>query len=292
MQLLAVSIAIVSVTTAAVLSTNSDEPNLTSLFDPDLANLISPDSSPSGSSLLSSTTPDDEWSFIDVNPDKTLDVPESFTSGSLIAQQPGANGADESPIFDPATTYATAQTSEDESLEICPADSSTAQKQKKRQYCLPLEHFLLRPEPPERTRDALTPDQKERIKKKNRTIADEKWINDRIPQNVDQRQRDRVITRSVQKQRDHCNSKYGSNDNGTPFNGEALCCWGPQEVIEVPILGLPIGQSVTLINVFNCLLYLIGRPFCEVPPANIYCCHGLSPTLGDWGYKGLLCLPY
>ena len=263
----------------------------------DTASLPSLDLPSSELSPLGATTPGDGPDLLGANLDQSLNFLEPSTFSSQIAQLPGANSAETSSTFspqipqlpgansagtssiiDPSTTDTTAQTHMDASTDVCNADRSTGQKVQKRQDSCPNgEYFLRRPELPkinyaERTKEQLENDRKARVDKK---WLDEKKKEDWLP--------------LLEPGRDWCERFWGEVDDRPNF-ANPLCCLGPKEFITVPTLGLRRvrRQSVTLMNVHNCLLFLVGRPFCMWEEQR-FCCKQITVDYQDWGFKGLDC---
>ena len=227
----------------------------------------------SGSSSLNPITADNGPS--PVNPDldivssENLDTFDSLTSSVNLAQEPSANGATE-----PSTLYAAAQNHKQNSNQICYHRIGPGRKEQKELSCLNVD--LLVRGGAHRGAGARTPEQQKSDELK---VYDENFL--------DTRRFD--IMSSIEKGRKACKRQGWGGDK--PW---ALCCLGPDEYIPVPTLGWRLVRRQNLVvirNVFNCLVFLQGRPFCA-DFRKRFCCRSMDEhILGDWGFKGLDCAP-
>lgn len=265
-----------SISITALLPENSDETALAglSLLDLQLSN----------PSSLNPTTPDKEPSSFNANPNilpfQNPDIPDLITFNPKITQEPSADSADQPSIINPSTMHAEAQTYKDDSNEICYPRSSTGRKQKKRQSCVNLSQYLLPPSLPDRNQAKVAEGAREI---RDVSVKDKEWVLENFPDDMSEEQRGEDLMRLGAPGTESCSSQDG---NSYPF---PLCCLGPESFISVPILG-PLLDTVILMNVYNCLLFLLGRPFCRKK----YCCRTVGlPEPGSpwmWGFKGIECL--
>ena len=221
------------------------------------------------------------------NLDQSLNFLEPLTLSSQPAQLPGAN-SDETTTIDPSTTSTTGQTDADVSINICHADGSTGQDvQKREDICRDELYFLLRPESPRTNYAAPTGND---LKNKKRADDDKKWVENFASPDISPEERSNLYLPLAKPGEDWCRKRWEAGPGNRARFEWALCCLGPKEFITIPTLRFKrVRRSVTLVNVFNCLLFLSGRPFCAVPEER-YCCHEVGTPISRWGFKGLDCV--
>lgn len=195
----------------------------------------------------------------------------------------------ETTTINQSATSKTGKTDTDSSISMCPADGSTGQNVEKRDgICRDESYFLLRPKLPKINYAA---------HKGNDLINDEKakedkeWLVKFVDPDVSPEERLVLYYPLATPGENWCGRRWEGNRAYRPFYTWALCCLGPKEFINVPTLGNTLNrrQSVILVNVFNCLLFLLNRPYCT-PSEQRYCCHEVSTDLTTWGFKGLDCV--
>lgn len=278
MHLLGFLITGFSISITALLPEISDETALArlTLLDPPL----------SSSSSLNPTTSDNEPSSLNVNldllPFQNPDIPDLIAFNPKIAQEPSADSADQPSIINPSTMHAEAQIFGDDSNEICYPRSSTGRKRKKRQSCINLSQYLFPPSLPNPNRNQVEVTEGAR-KMSEVSVKDKEWVLKQFPNDMSEEQRGDELMRLGALGTESCASQ---DTKSYPF---PLCCLGPERFISVPTLG-PLLDTVRLMNVYNCLLFLLGRPFC----LKKYCCRKVGfPEIGSpwiWGFKGVGCI--
>lgn len=277
MQFFAFLIAAISVSIAALMLKSSDEIAV--------ANVPLLDLPLSGLSSSNSMTPGNKPSSFSFNSDivsfQIPDILESTTLSPNSAREPSSNSADQPPVLNPSTIFTEVQAYTDDSNPICPLHSNTGRKRKERQSCIDLSQFLILPPVDEQKQDDGTQEQREKYRVFKNDIQ---WNKDHF-QGMTQEQRDNEIRKLAAPGSSNCANRDGEV---YPF---PFCCLGPSVYITVPTL----PNEVNLMNVFNCVLFLLGRPYCNYGG---YCCKkGEYPELGrgrglEWllGFKGIECI--
>ena len=216
---------------------------------------------------------------VDIIPFEYQAVTESSTYKPNIAQGPIANGAGESSINNPLTIDTEAQIDTD---ETCHSHSITGQKIKKKDEtkgrCINPDSLM---------HGSNVPHAGQRTPREQR--------NDKLQQQDKDWER-RVAGMSNQDARDVFNSfdegEEACKKQGAPGGQEPipLCCLGPEENIGAPTFEPRlVRREVQLMDVYNCAVFLVGRPFCA-RPERVYCCKYADPNFTtDWGFKGLNC---
>ena len=274
---------VITIATTTPLTSDSEEPDPASFPSLDLPlPLPFPDSSP-----LSATTGDNEPNLLSgENVVQNLNFLAPFTLGSPIAQLPGANSAETSSTLDPSTIDETAQTPMDRSINVCSVDGSTGQKVQKRQdWCPRASYFLLpRGSPP------INSAKRTELQKKNDEQArvDREWVAKNAKLGVPEDQLQDELFPLWDPGLRWCKRQDRSKARPYP-----VCCLGP------PIFGtmstpevqkVRRQQSLPFMNVENCLLFLVGRPYC-IPGTQRYCCKSFSTSSVDvWGFTALDCV--
>ena len=287
MYFLATLITVFLVAAAALLPSNSEDLNL--------ASLPSLDSPFSGLFPLGAATADN---------DQSLNVPDLATFSSQIAQLPGANSDETSSslnFLDPATFSSqnaqlpgansdeTSSITDPSTIDMCHADGSTGQNVQKREgVCREETYFLLRPELP---KIKAGPRTEEEVKKDGKATEDKDWYKNLAHPNTQWEDRVEIYYRLYHPGRDWCTRHHGSGSGGSPLHPIPVCCLGPPEFVVVPTLGSKRVRrhDVTLMNEYNCLEFILGRPFCMLPEQR-YCCKTLTEEITDWGFKALDCV--
>lgn len=272
-----------------------------------LSNSVLSDSLLSDSSSSNPTAPGNEPNSFDVKlpivPSQNPDIIGSISFSPSIAQKSDANSADQPSALNPSTLYTEAQNTEaqnteaqtytDNSNEMCYPQTSTGQRRNKRQSCIDLSQFVF-PRMPLKINQAGS----RGVDKKNQEILErerswkKKWFfPSDTPSDVL-----RQLNRLSRPGREICSFRDTTRARPVDYL-VPVCCLGPEEIIRVPLLGpLPIsGQEmdvVNLLNVENCLLFLLGRPYCAIRK---YCCKGLRrPATYEQlvlGSVGVECIP-
>lgn len=211
-------------------------------------------------------------------PFATSDIPESSTFSLKLAQGPSANAARASSIDYPPTPYTEAQIHTDDPNGICYGDSDTGQKG---QTKLPCSKNIRLSIPSPRLPNIVPnlPRTEEQRRNDERSFRDDQW-NDNLTDEDEKKALGTYI------QGEEACKKQGSGGEEPVVQ----CCVGPEERFTVPTLGQRrMRRDRTITNVFNCLYYLLPRPFC-LGPVKIYCCENVNFNIvTDWGWKGLDC---
>lgn len=215
---------------------------------------------------------------LDIVPFATPDIPESSTFSLKLAQVPSVNGARASSIDHPLTHYTEAQIHTDDSNGICYGDSDTGQKGQAKLPCSK-NTLLSIPSPRLPNIDPNLPRTEEQRRNDERFFRDEQWSDNLTDE-------DEKKVKGIYIQGEEACKKQGSGGE----EPVVLCCVGPEERFTVPTLGQRrVRRNITITNVFNCLYYLLPRPFC-LGPVKIYCCVKVDFIIvTDWGWKGLDC---
>ena len=279
MYFLTILITVFSVATTALPQSDSDIASLPPL------DLPFPDSLP----LDATTTANNNQNLMSDNPDQSLNFLGPSTFSSQIAQLPGANSVETSSILDPSTADTTAQTQMDGSIAMCAADGSTGQKvQKRGDWCPDALYFLRRPDLPKINYAHRT---KEEADNDRKAANDKEWLDRIVNPNLPTEERVEKYLPLMEPGREWC-KRHMETEFGKPYFANPLCCLGPREFITMPTLELRRvrrQQSVTLMNVYNCVLFLLGRPYCLWEEQR-FCCHEVTIEFTDWGFKGLNCV--
>lgn len=277
MHVLAFMIIGFSSSIAALLSENVDEIALDSLplldrpfFDSSVSKPTIPDNEPSSFN----------FNLDNVVPLQTSDTPESIAFSPYMGQESSANIVNQPSIIDSSSAYTEAQIYRADSNEICYPHSSIGQKRKKRQSCINLSQFLFAPIIPIRNEVEETEEQEWRRKISN---DDEEWMRVKFPEGM-----------SEEEKAAQLDKLGGPGDEACEKAGKVypvpVGCLGPEFFVHVPTLNL-LPYEVDIKNVYNCVLFLLGRPFCRFTN---YCCRTLlspGPNVEwKWGYRGIECL--
>ena len=236
---------------------------------------------------LSAATADDNPNLMSANLDQSLNFLNPSTLSFPISQLPGANSDETLSVIDPFTAWTTAQSPTDASVDVCDANRSTGQKVQKRQdSCQKLLYFISRPESPPVNYAA---HKTEEDKSKDWMIKfDKKWLDKTVDPRLLGEKRVDAYEPLIRPGEEWCQRQ----SRGGVSRLNPVCCLGPEEFITVPTLGLRRvrRQDVTLMNVHNCAVFLVGRPLCDLAEER-YCCRTMTFELGDWGFTALDCTP-
>lgn len=223
-----------------------------------------------------------------ISPFTNPDMSNAFTSDPN--RGPIANSAGEPPTKYPSTTYTQAQIHNDYPDKMCLSHGFDDQKIQKKdqsgaacrsQYPLiyppdprlrqkPKGNAEPRTDPKEAENDEMDFLQLDWLDKVNRMSDDVKFR----------------IFFSGSMGEEACKKQGLGVKEPIPF-----CCLGPEEGFTVPTLGQRRARrDVTLVNVYNCLQFLVGSPYCSAP-RRIYCCYSwVGDVLSQWGVTALGCV--